>query len=71
MKRAGLSEKELMKRILIYRRNGAGTMWLCADGNLSSNRDEAQEHWESQFIAAVSPFWLHCTGGILSYEVVQ
>lgn len=60
-----------MKSIVIFRHNGADKMYLCADGALSSQIEDAAQHYEMQFPYLVKEsFWRFCSGGILSYDYV-
>lgn len=57
-----------MNSIIIYRHNGAGNMYLCADGTLSGDKSQACEHWEIQFPHILKENWICYHGGIASYE---
>ena len=60
-----------MKTIIIYRQNGAGKMYLDAQGNLTSDKTQAACHWDIQFEAIIREAWIVSAGGIASFEYVD
>ena len=56
--------------IVIYRPSPFGRMYLCKDGTTSSCRDDASEHWETQFTSIVTENWIVNTPERAKIEVV-
>ena len=62
----------MQNSIVIYRNNGAGNMYLCRDGTLTSdaNASNIMYAWESQFASIISEHWICTHGGIACYQFV-
>lgn len=54
------------REILIYSERASfpgGKAYLCADGSLTSEREQAQAHWECQLDALVAENWILTISG--------